>query len=265
MKRAVTGAKCQTQMSHDVGGSALAVCLLAACDFGSGKGTWGQAAALHSCGRALNAPTALRCWLRHNKRFAQLLAFAPTSLSVLRPRRGTHCVRVALSVQTAATRMMTSRASRWAASPGLAGRSGPLALPLAATEARCGLSPRAFADALLVFGSPNTKDTASRQAVAGGGDLWGAEERSPGGGARSALRQHSRRGCSNGVRAARVVSSAPHPLGEHHRAVGASSARPLQCEPPPATACRAARTFAPAACQPAPIDCCGRTQARWSD
>ncbi len=185
-------------------------------EVGGGKGAWGQAAALHSGGRALNAPTALRC-------------------SGLRPRRGTRCVRFALCAQTAATSMMTNRASRLAASPVL----------LAATEARCGLSPRAFADALLVFGIPNTKDTAARQAVAGGGDLWGAEEHSPRVGARSALRCHSGRGCSNAAPAGRIVSSAARPSGEHHRAVGAFSARPPQCEPPPATACRDARNHLP--------------------
>jgi len=197
MTRTATEGKCNRQIVRDDGGSALAGRCLVSYDFGGGKGAWGQAAALHSCGRALNAPTALRC-------------------SVLRPRRGTRCVRFALYVQTAATRIMTTRASRLAASPGLAGRSGPVALPLArhkqstglfvsrarllaATEARCGLSPRAFADAFLVCGATNTKDTASRQALAGGGDLWGAEERRP---------------------------------------VGAFSARPPQCEPPSGTACR---------------------------
>ena len=62
------------------------------------------------------------------------------------------------------------RATRFAlaASPALLG----------APEARCAQCPRAFADALLVFGG-NTNPIGSRQAVPGGGDLWGAEEAQP--------------------------------------------------------------------------------------
>ncbi len=88
---------------------------------------------------------------------------------------------------------------------------------------------------------PNTKCPASRQAQPGGGDFWSAEERSSRVGARSALRHHSGRGCPNEAPAGRVVSSAARPSGEHRRAVGAFSARPLQVEPPPGCACRDAR------------------------
>ncbi len=104
--------------------------------------------------RSVLRPTALRC-------------------SVLRPRRGTRCVRCALSAQTAATRVLTSRAAREAASPGLAGRAGPVAQPLArhkqptglfvfgarllgAPEARCGLGARAFAGRFAAFGRPES-------------------------------------------------------------------------------------------------------------
>jgi hypothetical protein len=87
----------------------------------------------------------------------------------------------------------------------------------------------------------HTNDTASRQAGAGGGDLWGAEERSGRGGARSALRQHSHRTCPNEAPAGRVVSCAMRPCREHRRAVCAFSARPPHHEPPPGPACRDAR------------------------
>ena len=88
---------------------------------------------------------------------------------------------------------------------------------------------------------PNTKSPASRQAQPGGGDFWSAEERSSRVGARSALRHHFGRGCPNAENEVNAVSSAARPSGEHHRAVGAFSARPLQYEPPPGCACRDAR------------------------
>ena len=121
--------------------------------------------------RSVLRPTALRC-------------------PVLRPRRGTRCVRCALCAETTATRQLTSRAAREAASPGLAGRAGPVAQPLArhkqstglfvsgarllgAPEARCSLGARAFASRLLTFGrlepgTQNTTNAASRQALPGG-------------------------------------------------------------------------------------------------
>ncbi len=90
-------------------------------------------------------------------------------------------------------------------------------------------------------GAPHTKDPASRQAGPGGGDLWGAEEHSGRGGARSALRKHSHRTCLNEEPAGRVVSCAMRPCREHRRAVCAFSARPLHREPAPGPACRDAR------------------------
>jgi hypothetical protein len=53
--------------------------------------------------------------------------------------------------------------------------------------------------------------------------------------------QHSHRGCLSGAPAGRAASSSVRPGGEHHRSVGAFSARPRRCEPPPGTACRDAR------------------------
>ncbi len=77
-----------------------------------GEGPWGQRAALHCGGRALNAPTALRC-------------------SVLRPHRGTRCVRFALYAQTAAMSMITNalRAGRKPCVP-QRHRGAPRAVPM---------------------------------------------------------------------------------------------------------------------------------------
>jgi hypothetical protein len=153
-----------------------------------------------SVGRSVLRPTALRC-------------------AVLRPRRATRCVRFALYARTSAPRMLTKRAARAAASPALLG----------APQARCGLSARAFAEIWLargLFGPPNTTSAASRQAASGGGDFWGAEEHSPGVGARSALRELTRRACPNEANAVSVVSCATRPPGAHRRAVGRSTDRP---------------------------------------
>ena len=79
---------------------------------------------------------------------------------------------------------------------------------------------------------------ALRQAVLGGGDLWGAEEHSLGGGARTrALRRLTRRICLSAVSAANVASYATRPRGKHRKAVGAKR-RPLHHEPLPGSACR---------------------------
>ena len=82
--------------------------------------------------------------------------------------------------------------------------------------------------------------SASRPVGPGTSDLWNAEERSVRGGARSALRNLTHRGCPNGGRAAHAVSSATRPLAEHRSGVGACH-RPPQCEPTPGTACSDAR------------------------
>ena len=189
-------------------------------------------------------PALGRTWSRQRRagtgRSASLVrsVLRPTALrcSVLRPRRRTHCVHLVLSVRTTATSQLTNRAAREAANPGFAGRPGPEALPLARHKQFCG-------ETLLVFGVSNTRSTASRQAVSGGGDLWGGEKHRLAVGARSALSDLTRRGCPNGVRAAHSVSSATRPLAEHRSGVGACH-RPPQCEPAPGTACRAARPIA---------------------
>ena len=171
----------------------------------------------------------------------------------LAARRATHYVRFAHFVRTSATKVFTNRAARAAASPALLG----------APEARCAQCPRAFAGKLLVFGG-TANHLGSRQAVPGGGDLWGAEEASPGhkqssglfvpgerlghwpsaackaspgGGARSALRKPSRRACLsevNAVNASELRDATANRASQRSR----REARPPQCEPPPGTACR---------------------------
>jgi hypothetical protein len=100
---------------------------------------------------------------------------------------------------------------------------------------------------LLVCSRAEGQDFPSlQQSVAAGGARWGrvrrrAEERRRRGGARSALRPHSHRHCLNGESEANAVSLAMRPGGEHRRSVGAFSARPRRCSPPPGTACRDAR------------------------
>ena len=157
--------------------------------------------------------------------------FASTALrySVLRPVAQLAAFPTVTPLRQGATRMIRTRFAL-AASPAFLGTP----------EARCTQCPRAFADALLVFGSfSNFNNVGSRQAVPGGGDLWGAEERSPGGGARSALRKHFRRACPNAVRVAHVVSCATGRKTEHRRAVDAKRDRTSEAlRPVPTRLCR---------------------------
>ena len=62
------------------------------------------------------------------------------------------------------------------------------------------------------------------------GDLFGGEKRRAGGGTRSVRRQHARRSCLSGGRAAHATSSAALPRLEHRSAVAARRRQP-QCEP----------------------------------
>ena len=174
-----------------------------------GKGAGGQAYSLRWSGLRC-APTALRC-------------------SVSWPRRGTRYVHFVHCALTAAPSQWLMRAARAATSPALLG----------APEARSSLPARAFAGAWAVRGRTDTGF--SRQAVPAGGDFWGDEERRSEVGARSALRELTRRGCSSAVSAANVASSAARPRTEHRSAVGAQR-RPPQHEPAAGTACRDARS-----------------------
>ena len=99
----------------------------------------------------------------------------------------------------------------------------------------------------------------SRQAVPGGGDLWGGEERRSWVGTRSALRNLTRRVCLNAANAVSVVSYATRPKGEHRSGVGAKR-RPLHHEPLPGSACRDALS----ATDSALFLHCRLRKARWS-
>ena len=68
-----------------------------------------------------------------------------------------------------------------------------------------------------VFAAHTNQSTSSRQALPGGGDFRGGEEHRAGVGARSALRQHSHRGCPS-VESAANASSAVRPQPEHRSA-----------------------------------------------
>jgi hypothetical protein len=197
----------------------------------SGKGVPGQSTALHLRGRRF-APTALRC-------------------SVSRPRRSTHCAHCVRSVQTIATSQFTSALARAATSPSLAGRAGrgrpavrkAQAVPrtacvpahlLGAAQARRGLPGHAFAVAFVLL---HPREEPSRQAVPAGGDLWSDEDRRTGVGARSALRELTRRNCLSATNEVSEASSATRPLAENRSAAGAVR-RPRNHEPPAGTAWR---------------------------
>ncbi len=189
-----------------------------------GKGPRGQRAALHCGGRALNAPTALRC-------------------AVLRPHRQTRCVRCALCARTVAMRMMTNalRAGRKPCAP-QRHRGALHAVPTDLCRRASGMravGARKTAPAPDPGATP-TNSPASRPAGPGAGDLWGAEERSGRGGARSALRGLTHRACLNAAPKGRVVSCAMRPAREHRRAVRAFSAGPFHHEPAPGPASRGA-------------------------
>ena len=99
---------------------------------------------------------------------------------------------------------------------------------------------RALAEASWMFATRNTS-AAARQAVPGGGDFCGGEERRTSVGARSALRDLTRRSCSSAASEANAASSATRLKAEHRSGVGVQR-RPPQHEPSAGSACRAAPT-----------------------
>ena len=101
---------------------------------------------------------------------------------------------------------------------------------LGASEAHRVLPGPGFAAALVVFAANATGATTSRQAAPGRGDFCGDEERSAGVGARSALRDLTRRYCLNVAPAKARSELSARPRGEHHSAVVAKR-RPPQHEP----------------------------------
>ena len=96
----------------------------------------------------------------------------------------------------------------------------------------------AFADALVFPAEKGTRGSA-RRAVPGGGDFCGDEKHKPGVGARSALRQLTRRSCPNVESAANAVSSATRPRGDAVRP--GRMAVPADCHAPGARPCACKR------------------------
>jgi peptide/nickel transport system ATP-binding protein len=174
-----------------------------------------------------------------------------TAVLGLAARRGTRCAPCRRSAQTAATRMFTNalRAGRKPCAPRRP-RGAPHPAPTGLGRRALvgvGFERSAFGFEVLVGSrAEGTTPLSLLQSVAAGGARWWrfqrrAEERRRRGGARSALRCHSHRGCLSVAPAGRAASSSMRPGGEHRRSVGAFSARPRRCEPPPGTACRDAR------------------------
>jgi len=92
---------------------------------------------------------------------------------------------------------------------------------------------------LVVFVASHATTGSARQAVPGGRDFWGAEERRARGRARSAHRLLTRRDCPSETNAVSAASFATGHEPEYRRGVGAKR-RPPQHERSPGTACRAA-------------------------
>ena len=178
--------------------------------------------------------------------------------------RGTHFAHCVRAVRTTAMSMLTKRAARATPWAGLAGRSGPVALPLARHKQSTGL----FVFGARLLGAPKIAPAGHRlprgdmvgsrredqkrrlglvcgcgcvrvfgicfkyqmrlrkgvwgQAAA---RLWCAEKHRACGLARSAIRNLTRRGCSNGANPVSKVSSATGRKTEHRRAVGRSTDR----------------------------------------
>jgi hypothetical protein len=92
----------------------------------------------------------------------------------------------------------------------------------------------------VVFDDRHATVVVERQAVRGAGAMWGAEQRSLEGDARSALRGLTHGNCLSAVSEANVASFAVRPQYEQRREVGAQH-RPPHLAPAPCTACRDAR------------------------
>ena len=113
---------------------------------------------------------------------------------------------------------------------------------LGASQSRPGLSGPAFAVRLVALAAM-TSAAASRQALPAGGEVWGGEKRRLGVGARSALRDLTRRDCSSAVNEVNEASFATRPRAEHRSEVGAQR-RPPQSEPTAGSAWRDAPLLA---------------------
>ncbi len=180
------------------------------------------------CGLHLARQSRVRTGRYASLERSALRADCPAILGLVARRRTrfAHFVRCA---QTTATSQSTMRAARAATSPAILG----------APEALRDLSGRAFAvnRGVLLAWATRAASVAWRQALPGRGDLCGGEERRPSVGARSALRELTRRSCLSAVSAANEASSATRLKAEHHSAAGAQR-RPPQHEPVAGSACR---------------------------
>ena len=177
------------------------------------------------CGLHLTPQSRVRTGRCASLERSALRTDCPAILGLVARRRTrfAHFVRCA---QTVATSQSTIRAARAATSPAILG----------APEALRSLSGRAFAVKRGVLLTRTTL-VASRQALHGRGDLCGGEERKPSVGARSALRELTRRSCLSAVSAANEASSATRLKAEHHSAAGAQR-RPPHHESLAGGACR---------------------------
>ncbi len=205
-----------------------------ACDAWRGKGAPGQSTALHLRGQrcaltalALQAAPALASRpLARRSRSTGSPASGP-ACSVLQP--AAELASFASLTALGQWRRVSSRSAlaRAAASPALLG----------APQARRGLSGHAFAGTTVARIECNTREESSRQAMPAGGDLWSGEKRRAAVGARSALRELTRRSCLSAASEANEASSAPRLRIEHRSEVGATR-RPRNHEPAAGTAWR---------------------------
>ena len=184
----------------------------------SGKGAPGQAAALHVGRSALRADSP-----------------AVLGRVARRPTRYAHFVRCA---QTSGGGSVHERAARAATRPALLGARQGAPQP---ARARLCCKSRGVRRKLL--------SVSARQAVPGGGDLWGDEERKTEVGARSALRGLIRPDCLSAVNEVNAASWRARLQAEYRSAVGPQG-RPPHHEPLPGTACRAAPNSARSDQQP---------------
>ena len=144
MKHALTGSRCTRQTSPAAFGPLRT---FAGCRFSFVGVSRRSRSAVYSPGRLQRRVGA--AGVASLGRSCAERADCPAVLG-LAPRRGTHCVRCALYARTTATRMLTSRAAREGARPGLAGRAGPVAQPLARHKQSTGV----FVSGARLLGAP---------------------------------------------------------------------------------------------------------------
>ena len=120
-------------------------------------------------------------------------------------------------------------------------RARPRALRSSAPQKSRAPGTACRAKPVVACGATNTASDAAWRAVPARGDFWGDEQRSAGVGARSALRDLTRRDCPSETNAVSAASFAARPRREQRSGVGAKR-RPPQHEPLAGAAGRAAPT-----------------------